>query len=113
MFQGQPPESNLSPLSAKVLSGGGDLAALLRAASFTTARSGAKNLAWFMPIWHHRLVERDHDIDELLGILMSDDQRYLADGFIVTDNGRYVGLGTSDHFEPENSLVPTLVSSVA
>ena len=44
-----------------------------------------------------RLVERDHDIDELLGILMSDDQRYLADGFIVTDNGRYVGLGTSDH----------------
>ena len=44
-----------------------------------------------------RLIERDHNIDELVGILTSDDQRYLADGFIVTDNGRYVGLGTADH----------------
>lgn len=44
-----------------------------------------------------RLIERDHRIDELIGILTSDDQRYLADGFIVTENGRYVGLGTSDH----------------
>ncbi len=39
---------------------------------------------------HHapRLVERDHDVDELAGILTSQDQRYLVDGFIVTDNGR-------------------------
>lgn len=43
-----------------------------------------------------RLVERDHSVDELIGILTSEDQRYLADGFIVTDNGRYVGLGTGD-----------------
>jgi EAL domain-containing protein (putative c-di-GMP-specific phosphodiesterase class I)/GGDEF domain-containing protein len=43
-----------------------------------------------------RLIERDHNIDELIGILTSDDQRYLADGFIVTDNGRYAGLGTGD-----------------
>ena len=43
-----------------------------------------------------RLIERDHNIDELVGILTSEDQRYLADGFIVTENGRYVGLGTSD-----------------
>ncbi|MDP3653805.1 MAG: EAL domain-containing protein [Rhodoferax sp.] len=43
-----------------------------------------------------RLVERDHDIDELVGILTSQDQRYLTEGFIVTENGRYVGLGTGD-----------------
>jgi EAL domain-containing protein (putative c-di-GMP-specific phosphodiesterase class I)/GGDEF domain-containing protein len=43
-----------------------------------------------------RLIERDHDIDELVGILTSQDQRYLSDGFIVTDNGRYVGLGTGE-----------------
>jgi EAL domain-containing protein (putative c-di-GMP-specific phosphodiesterase class I)/GGDEF domain-containing protein len=43
-----------------------------------------------------RLVERDHDIEELVGILTSQDQRYLTEGFIVTENGRYVGLGTGD-----------------
>ena len=43
-----------------------------------------------------RLVERNHRIDELLGILTSDDQRYLLEGFIVTENGRYAGLGTGD-----------------
>jgi diguanylate cyclase (GGDEF)-like protein len=43
-----------------------------------------------------RLIEREHSVDQLIGILTSQDQRYLADGFIVTDNGRYVGLGTGD-----------------
>jgi EAL domain-containing protein (putative c-di-GMP-specific phosphodiesterase class I)/GGDEF domain-containing protein len=43
-----------------------------------------------------RLVERSHSVDDLLGILTSQDQRYLADGFIVTENGRYLGLGTGD-----------------
>jgi len=43
-----------------------------------------------------RLIEQNHNVDELIGILTSDDQRYLADGFIVTENGRYLGLGTSD-----------------
>lgn len=43
-----------------------------------------------------RLIERNHDIDELVGILTSQDQRYLSDGFIVTENGRYIGLGTGD-----------------
>ena len=41
-------------------------------------------------------IERNHNVDELIGILTSDDQRYLADGFIVTENGRYVGLGTGE-----------------
>ncbi|MBC7919320.1 MAG: diguanylate cyclase, partial [Rhodoferax sp.] len=40
-----------------------------------------------------RLIERDHSVEQLLGILTSEDQRYLSDGFIVTANGRYVGLG--------------------
>ncbi len=43
-----------------------------------------------------RVIERDHSVDELVGILTSQDQRYLADGFIATDNGRYAGLGTGD-----------------
>lgn len=43
-----------------------------------------------------RLIERNHNVDELIGILTSTDQRYLADGFIVTENGRYAGLGTGD-----------------
>ncbi len=43
-----------------------------------------------------RLIKRNHSVDELIGILTSDDQRYLADGFIATDNGRYLGLGTGD-----------------
>jgi diguanylate cyclase (GGDEF)-like protein len=43
-----------------------------------------------------RLIELEHSVDELIGILTSQDQRYLTDGFIVTDNGRYVGLGTGE-----------------
>ena len=43
-----------------------------------------------------RLIESEHDVDDLVGILTSQDQRYLVDGFIVTNNGRYVGLGTGE-----------------
>ncbi len=43
-----------------------------------------------------RVVELDCDVEQLVGILTSQDQRYLSDGFIVTDNGRYSGLGTGD-----------------
>jgi diguanylate cyclase (GGDEF)-like protein len=42
------------------------------------------------------VVELDCDVDQLVGILTSQDQRYLSDGYIVTDNGRYLGLGTGD-----------------
>ena len=41
-------------------------------------------------------MELDCDVEQLIGILTSQDQRYLSDGFIVTDNGRYIGLGTGD-----------------
>jgi len=43
-----------------------------------------------------RVIERDHSVDDLMGILTSDDQRYLADGFIVTENGHYAGIGTGE-----------------
>ena len=43
-----------------------------------------------------RIIERDCDVEQLLGILTSQDQRYLNDGFIFTDNGCYRGLGTGD-----------------
>ena len=43
-----------------------------------------------------RLVKRDHNVDELVGNLTSQDQRYRTEGFIVTENGRYIGLGTGD-----------------
>lgn len=41
-----------------------------------------------------RLVDIHADIDELVAVLTSDDQRYLADGVIVTEGGRYRGLGS-------------------
>ncbi|MCE1190721.1 MAG: EAL domain-containing protein [Acidovorax sp.] len=43
-----------------------------------------------------RVVDLDCDVDQLVGILTSQDQRYLNDGYVVTDNGRYLGLGTGD-----------------
>lgn len=43
-----------------------------------------------------RVVDLDCDVDQLVDILTSQDQRYLSEGYIVTDNGRYVGLGTGD-----------------
>jgi GGDEF domain-containing protein len=43
-----------------------------------------------------RLIEREHDTEDLVGILTSQDQRYLTEGFIVTENGRYLGIGTGD-----------------
>ncbi|SFP82577.1 diguanylate cyclase (GGDEF) domain-containing protein [Variovorax sp. OK605] len=43
-----------------------------------------------------RIVEREDNVESLMGILMSEDQRYLSEGFIVTQSKRYVGLGTGD-----------------
>jgi EAL domain-containing protein (putative c-di-GMP-specific phosphodiesterase class I)/GGDEF domain-containing protein len=42
------------------------------------------------------VVEREENVESLLGILMSEDQRYLSEGFIVTEKKRYAGLGTGD-----------------
>ena len=35
-------------------------------------------------------------IEQLTQVLMSPDQRYLRDGFIITENGHYVGMGTGE-----------------
>jgi GGDEF domain-containing protein len=40
------------------------------------------------------LVDVGDSIDRLIGVLTSPDQRYLNEGFIYTENGRYHGLGT-------------------
>jgi predicted signal transduction protein with EAL and GGDEF domain len=40
------------------------------------------------------LVEFDDEIDSLIKVLTSADQRYLNEGFIYTENGLYRGLGT-------------------
>jgi EAL domain-containing protein (putative c-di-GMP-specific phosphodiesterase class I)/GGDEF domain-containing protein len=41
-------------------------------------------------------VDRFSTIDSLANVMMGDDQRYLVDGFIVTDKGLYFGLGTGE-----------------
>ncbi|MGJ7489093.1 EAL domain-containing protein [Variovorax sp. ZT4R33] len=43
-----------------------------------------------------RIVELGDSVERLLGILTSEDQAYLREGFVVTENSRYVGLGTGD-----------------
>jgi len=42
------------------------------------------------------LIDVATSIDQLSHVLTSDDQRYLADGFVVTHEGRYDGLGTGE-----------------
>lgn len=53
------------------------------------------------PCIHHanqspRVLRMDDNVEDLVGILMSEDQRYLSDGFIVTEHDQYVGLGTGE-----------------
>lgn len=42
------------------------------------------------------LVDRTQTLDEMTALLLSGDQRYLTDGFVIVDDGRYVGLGTGE-----------------
>ncbi|MCG5077350.1 EAL domain-containing protein [Paraburkholderia tagetis] len=42
------------------------------------------------------LIEQSMSVEQMATLLASDDQRYLADGFVITDDGRYVGLGTGE-----------------
>ncbi|MDM7463307.1 MAG: phosphodiesterase [Tepidimonas taiwanensis] len=41
-------------------------------------------------------VELATPVEQLTQLLLSPDQRYLRDGFIITENGRYRGLGTGE-----------------
>lgn len=45
---------------------------------------------------HPLMLDRNTSIDEVTSVLTSEDQRYLTDGFIVTERGLYVGLGTGE-----------------
>ncbi|WP_442951922.1 EAL domain-containing protein [Orrella sp. JC864] len=42
------------------------------------------------------LVDQHTSMDQLSRVLVSEDQRYLVDGFIITCEGRYDGLGTGE-----------------
>lgn len=42
------------------------------------------------------MIDHHTGIEGLTAVLTSSDQRYLTDGFILTDSGRYMGLGTGD-----------------
>lgn len=43
-----------------------------------------------------RIIAAEPEIDDLLEILTSSDQRYLTEGFIVSQDGQYLGLGTGE-----------------
>jgi diguanylate cyclase (GGDEF)-like protein len=42
------------------------------------------------------LIETSQPLEDLVQVLTSEDQRYLSDGYILVDAGRYVGLGTAE-----------------
>jgi EAL domain-containing protein (putative c-di-GMP-specific phosphodiesterase class I)/GGDEF domain-containing protein len=42
------------------------------------------------------IIEKSMTVEQMAKLLASDDQRYLADGFVITDEERYVGLGTGE-----------------
>ncbi|HEY1998663.1 phosphodiesterase [Paraburkholderia sp.] len=42
------------------------------------------------------IIEKSMTVEQMAKLLASDDQRYLADGFVITDNGKYAGLGTGE-----------------
>ncbi len=42
------------------------------------------------------VLDQHTGIDGLMAVLTASDQRYLIDGFIITEGGRYLGLGTGE-----------------
>ncbi|TCW81376.1 diguanylate cyclase [Burkholderia sp. SRS-46] len=42
------------------------------------------------------MIENATTVEQLAMLLANNDQRYLADGFVITEHGRYVGLGTGE-----------------
>jgi diguanylate cyclase (GGDEF)-like protein len=47
------------------------------------------------------LVEKDLSLEELSGRMVNAERRHLADGFIITDRGKYLGTGTVQHLMRE------------
>ncbi|MFC4727173.1 GGDEF domain-containing protein [Coralloluteibacterium thermophilus] len=62
---------------------------------FTRELHAQKSCTLFM---HDRPILSDlrDGIEDMAEILRGEDQRYLADGFVITDGGRYRGLGTGE-----------------
>jgi diguanylate cyclase (GGDEF)-like protein len=42
------------------------------------------------------LIEISQPLEELIHVLTAEDQRYLNDGFVLVDSGKYVGIGTAE-----------------
>ncbi len=42
------------------------------------------------------MCEIDQSLESMTSILLGEDQRYLSDGFVITEHGRYRGLGTGE-----------------
>ncbi|MGH8780695.1 EAL domain-containing protein [Paraburkholderia sp.] len=42
------------------------------------------------------VIEKSMTVEQMAKLLASDDQRYLADGFVITERGKYAGLGTGE-----------------
>ncbi len=42
------------------------------------------------------LIEKSTPLESLTQVLTGEDQRYLSDGFVITDEGRYAGIGTGE-----------------
>ncbi|ACC69344.1 phosphodiesterase [Paraburkholderia phymatum] len=42
------------------------------------------------------VIEKSMTVEDMAKLLANDDQRYLADGFVITEHGQYVGLGTGE-----------------
>ncbi len=42
------------------------------------------------------VLDKHTGLDRMTGVLTSSDQRYLTEGFIITEGGRYLGLGTGE-----------------
>ena len=43
------------------------------------------------------ILDQNAGIEELTAVLTSSDQRYLSEGFVITEGGQYLGLGTGEH----------------
>ena len=56
---------------------------------------GRKSCTTFMES-NPLLIEISQPLEELIHVLTAEDQRYLNDGFVLVDAGKYVGIGTAE-----------------
>jgi diguanylate cyclase (GGDEF)-like protein len=56
---------------------------------------GKKSCTTFMES-NPLLIEISQPLEELIHVLTAEDQRYLNDGFVLVDSGKYVGIGTAE-----------------